>query len=139
MDKYKLQNAYDNSVLSRDSQHDFGLVEVNPYFWESRIKTETMFGCDNIFLNKITVNHIEFGKCLIYHPQSVRRRDHLVVKTIVAGSEQYRQNQLKNHAKHENWQSYQNSEKNNKQVKKLHTPMLVFFGFMRTCQFSWFS
>ena len=37
-------------------------------FVESRIKTETMFGCDHIVLNKITVDHIKFGKGLIDHP-----------------------------------------------------------------------
>ena len=57
------------------------------------------FGGDHIFVNpelrlkpylvviiKITGDHIKFGKGLIDHPLSVRRRDHLVVKTIVVGS-----------------------------------------------------
>ena len=38
-------------------------------------------------------------------------RYHLVMKTIVGGTKQTRWNQLKNHQKHENQQSYQNSEK----------------------------
>ena len=57
-------------------------------------------GGDHIFVNpelrlkpclvviiKITVHHIKFGKGLIDQQQSVRRRGHLVLKTIVSGSE----------------------------------------------------
>ena len=57
-------------------------------------------GCHHIFVNpelrlkpsivviiKITVHHIKFGKVLIDHKQSLRRRGHLVLKRIVVGSE----------------------------------------------------
>ena len=86
-----------------------------------------MFGCDHIFLNKITLDHVKFGKGLIDHPQSVRRRDHQVVKTLVVGSEQDRQNQLTNHEKQENWQSYQNSEEKKTGEEVAYIPRLSFF------------
>ena len=35
----------------------------------------------------ITVHHIKFGKGLIYHQRSFKRRRHLLLKTIVVGSE----------------------------------------------------
>ena len=87
-----------------------------------------MFGCGYILLNKINVEHIKLGEGLINHLQSVKRRVDLVVKTIVARSEWDRQNQYKNHEQHNNLKSYKNSAKKEKKVKKLHMPMLLFFG-----------
>ena len=40
-----------------------------------------------VVIIKIAVHHIMFGKGLIDHPQFVRKRGHLVLKTIVSGSE----------------------------------------------------
>ena len=55
-------------------------------------KKRGKFAGDLIFMNpelrlKPCLVVIKFGKGLIDHPQSVRKRDHLVLKTIVGGSE----------------------------------------------------
>ena len=65
--------------------HYFIILEVNlvvTIFRESRINIETMSG-DHTTKSLYT---IKFGKGLIDHPQSVRRRGHHVLKTIVGGS-----------------------------------------------------
>ena len=85
-----------------------------------------MFGCDHSFINKITVDQIKFGKCLTDDPQSVRRRDHLVVKKIVIRSEWDKQSQFKNNEKQENMQSYQTSEKQTGE-EVVYTNVVVFF------------
>ena len=52
--------------------------------------------------HKKSLYHIKFGNRLIDHPQSVRMRGLLVLKTILSESELDRQNQLKNHENNKN-------------------------------------
>ena len=62
--------------------------------------------------------NIKSGKGLIDHPPSVSRRDDLVVKKIIVGSEQDRRNQFKNHEENEIGKDTK-TLKNNTKVKKL--------------------